>query len=232
MGQQVHCAFCSASGDESFFRMYHGSWACLRCIGNKEQEAKKASSGGGSSRGGSSGGGSVGGVISHALGLSETAEEREERLADEAEERAERAERKARIQAINDIVFDTENEQTFVQQVISLCEDFKGLKAGAFADKDFKTAYRNRIKKEFAVLSATKPDLLARVKGFWEEAEKAMKKKNKPRHILAFAVPIIFLLIAIIGAFVLDQSEMLGVYIFVAILFGGMIGVLIEGYNS
>ena len=59
MGRIIHCTFCGSSGDESFYRLYQGSWCCNSCLQRQlnekrwaEQEAREASSassGGGSS---------------------------------------------------------------------------------------------------------------------------------------------------------------------------------------
>ncbi|MBP5603775.1 MAG: hypothetical protein J6X78_13710, partial [Treponema sp.] len=105
-----------------------------------------------------------------------------------AEIKAQKEEIQAKVDVIKNMVFDTENEENFLHQFISVCEDYKGLKAGFFADKDFKSAYVTRMQKELNILLASKPELHTKVNGYWEDAKKSRAEKEKKIHIISAAI--------------------------------------------
>lgn len=116
-----------------------------------------------------------------------------------AEEQAQKAEHKARLDAITNMVFDTENEENFLHQFISVCEDYKGLKPGFFADKDFKKAYVTRLQKELNILLASKPELHTKVNGYWDDAKKSRAEKEKKIHIISAAIIVVAFIIGCIA---------------------------------
>ena len=105
-----------------------------------------------------------------------------------AEIKAQKEEIQAKVDVIKNMVFDTENEENFLHQFISACEDYKGLKAGFFADKDFKSAYVTRMQKELNIPLASKPELHTKVSGYWDDAKKFRAEKEKKIHIISAIV--------------------------------------------